>query len=191
LQERGGGTLRPATPPHPMRRREQSERACEPRAERKAEQRLAYYRTTRSTAYVMRHRPRERSTHQGCALGSVAFMILCSAVGSVIAEQKKPANAIRVLDATARAPQHSRLRRNSLSRRASSAISTGARRAEQRGILHPRHKSPSAGKKPPRRNGTADHPQHIRGVEAGGGSFEHPRMEEEYGGQPAAAPQPD
>jgi hypothetical protein len=83
-----------------MRAREPSERACEPRAERKAEQLLAYYRTTRCTAYVMRHRPRERSMHQGCALGSVAFMILCSAVGSVIAEEKKPANAIRVLEAT-------------------------------------------------------------------------------------------
>ena len=84
-----------------MRGREPSKCACEPRAERKAEQPLAYYRTTGSVAYVMRDRPREWSMHQGCALGSVAFMmILCSAVGSVIAEEKKPANAIRVLEAT-------------------------------------------------------------------------------------------
>jgi hypothetical protein len=34
------------------------------------------------------------------ALGSVAFTILCSPVGSVTAEEKKPANAIRVLEAT-------------------------------------------------------------------------------------------
>jgi hypothetical protein len=38
--------------------------------------------------------------HQGWAVGSVAFMILFSAVGSVTAEEKKPANAIRVLEAT-------------------------------------------------------------------------------------------
>ena len=37
---------------------------------------------------------------QGYVLGLVAFMILCSEVGSVIAEEKKPANAIRVLEAT-------------------------------------------------------------------------------------------
>src|SRR5262245_45816037 len=37
---------------------------------------------------------------QGCVLGLVAFMILCSEIGSVIAEEKKPANAIRVLEAT-------------------------------------------------------------------------------------------
>src|SRR5262245_3932286 len=38
--------------------------------------------------------------HQGWALGSVAFTILFSAVGGVTAEDKKPANAIRVLEAT-------------------------------------------------------------------------------------------
>jgi hypothetical protein len=38
--------------------------------------------------------------HRGWALGSVAFMILCFPVGSVIAEAKKPPNAIRVLEAT-------------------------------------------------------------------------------------------
>jgi hypothetical protein len=38
--------------------------------------------------------------HQGWALGSVAFMILYSPLGSVIAEEKKPRNAIRVLEAT-------------------------------------------------------------------------------------------
>ena len=38
--------------------------------------------------------------HKGCALGFVALMILCSPVGSVTAEEKKPANAIRVLEAT-------------------------------------------------------------------------------------------
>ena len=37
--------------------------------------------------------------HQGWAL-SVAFMILCSSVGSVTAEEKKPTNAIRVVEAT-------------------------------------------------------------------------------------------
>jgi hypothetical protein len=38
--------------------------------------------------------------HKGCALGLVALMILCSPVGSVTAGEKKPANAIRVLEAT-------------------------------------------------------------------------------------------
>jgi hypothetical protein len=38
--------------------------------------------------------------HLGWALGSVAFIILCSPVESVTAEEKKPANAIRVLEAT-------------------------------------------------------------------------------------------
>ena len=38
--------------------------------------------------------------HHGWALGSVAFMILFSAGGSVTAEEKKPTNAIRVLEAT-------------------------------------------------------------------------------------------
>jgi hypothetical protein len=38
--------------------------------------------------------------HQGWAQGSVAFMILFSAVRSVPAEEKKPANAIKVLEAT-------------------------------------------------------------------------------------------
>jgi hypothetical protein len=38
--------------------------------------------------------------HQGWASGSVAFMIFCSAGGSVTAEEKKPTNAIRVLEAT-------------------------------------------------------------------------------------------
>ena len=38
--------------------------------------------------------------HQGWAVGSVAFMILCFPVESVTAEEKKPANAIRVLEAT-------------------------------------------------------------------------------------------
>ena len=37
--------------------------------------------------------------HQGRALG-VAFMVLCSSVGSVTAEEKKPTNAIRVVEAT-------------------------------------------------------------------------------------------
>ena len=37
--------------------------------------------------------------HQGWALG-VAFMILCSLVGSVTSEEKKPTNAIRVVEAT-------------------------------------------------------------------------------------------
>jgi hypothetical protein len=37
--------------------------------------------------------------HQGWALG-VAFMILCSSVGSVTSEEKKPTNAIRVVEAT-------------------------------------------------------------------------------------------
>ena len=36
---------------------------------------------------------------QGWALG-VAFMILCSSVGSVTAEETKPTNAIRVVEAT-------------------------------------------------------------------------------------------
>ena len=38
--------------------------------------------------------------HQGRALGCVAFVILCSAIGSVTAEEKTPANPIRVLEAT-------------------------------------------------------------------------------------------
>src|SRR5262245_35678378 len=38
--------------------------------------------------------------HQGWAQGSIAFMILFSAVGSVTAEDKKPASAIRVVEAT-------------------------------------------------------------------------------------------
>ena len=38
--------------------------------------------------------------HRGRALGWIAFMILCSPVASVTAEEKKPANAIRVLEAT-------------------------------------------------------------------------------------------
>ena len=38
--------------------------------------------------------------HQGWVQGSVAFMILFSAVRSVPAEEKKPANAIKVLEAT-------------------------------------------------------------------------------------------
>ena len=37
---------------------------------------------------------------QGWASGSVAFMIFCSAGGRVTAEEKKPTNAIRVLEAT-------------------------------------------------------------------------------------------
>jgi hypothetical protein len=37
--------------------------------------------------------------HQGWALG-VAFMILCFSVGSVTSEEKKPTNAIRVVEAT-------------------------------------------------------------------------------------------
>ena len=38
--------------------------------------------------------------HQRLALGGVALMILCSSVGSVTAEEKKPTNAIRVVEAT-------------------------------------------------------------------------------------------
>jgi hypothetical protein len=38
--------------------------------------------------------------HQRWALGGAAFMILCSPVGSVTAEEKKPTNAIRVVEAT-------------------------------------------------------------------------------------------
>ena len=38
--------------------------------------------------------------HQGWALGCAAFVILCSAIGSVTAEEKTPANPIRVLEAT-------------------------------------------------------------------------------------------
>jgi len=38
--------------------------------------------------------------HQGWALGGLTFMILCSLAGSVAAEEKKPRNAIRVLEAT-------------------------------------------------------------------------------------------
>jgi len=38
--------------------------------------------------------------HRGRALGWIAFLILCSPVASVPAEEKKPANAIRVLEAT-------------------------------------------------------------------------------------------
>ena len=37
---------------------------------------------------------------QQCWALSVAFMILCSSVGSVTAEEKKPTNAIRVVEAT-------------------------------------------------------------------------------------------
>ena len=37
---------------------------------------------------------------KGWALGSVAVMILCSSVGSATARDKKPRNAIRVLEAT-------------------------------------------------------------------------------------------
>ena len=38
--------------------------------------------------------------HQRLALGGVALMILCSSVGSVTAEEKKPTNAIRIVEAT-------------------------------------------------------------------------------------------
>ena len=41
-----------------------------------------------------------RGLHHGWALGSVVFVILCSQVGSVTAEEKKPLNAVRVLEAT-------------------------------------------------------------------------------------------
>src|SRR5262245_20824290 len=62
----------------------------------------------RATAGLLPHHPfcclRDADTgapgvgmHQ---VWAVAFMILCSAVGSVSAEEKKPANAIRVLEAT-------------------------------------------------------------------------------------------
>ena len=43
---------------------------------------------------------REERMHRGWALGSVAFMILCSSVANVTAEEKKPANAIRILEGT-------------------------------------------------------------------------------------------
>jgi len=42
----------------------------------------------------------EDCMHRGRALGWIAFMIFCSPVASVTAEEKKPANAIRVLEAT-------------------------------------------------------------------------------------------
>src|SRR5262245_41642610 len=38
--------------------------------------------------------------HKGWALGSVTLIVLCSSVGSVTAEDKKPRNAIKVLEAT-------------------------------------------------------------------------------------------
>jgi hypothetical protein len=38
--------------------------------------------------------------HRGWALGPVAFMILCCPLGSAAAEEKKPRNAIKVLEAT-------------------------------------------------------------------------------------------
>jgi hypothetical protein len=38
--------------------------------------------------------------HQRLALGGVALMILCSSVGSVTAEEKKPTNAIRIVEGT-------------------------------------------------------------------------------------------
>jgi hypothetical protein len=38
--------------------------------------------------------------HQGWILGCVAFMILCFPAGNITAEEKKPRNAIRVLEAT-------------------------------------------------------------------------------------------
>ena len=38
--------------------------------------------------------------HQRWAIGGLALMILCSSVGSVTAEEKKPTNAIRVVEAT-------------------------------------------------------------------------------------------
>jgi hypothetical protein len=38
--------------------------------------------------------------HQRLALGGVALMILCSSVGSGTAEEKKPTNAIRIVEAT-------------------------------------------------------------------------------------------
>jgi hypothetical protein len=38
--------------------------------------------------------------HQRLALGRVALMVLCSSVGSVTAEEKKPTNAIRITEAT-------------------------------------------------------------------------------------------
>ena len=38
--------------------------------------------------------------HQPWALGGAALMILCSSIGSVTAEEKKPTNAIRVVEAT-------------------------------------------------------------------------------------------
>lgn len=43
---------------------------------------------------------REERMHRRWALGSVAFMILCSSVANVTAEEKKPANAIRILEGT-------------------------------------------------------------------------------------------
>jgi hypothetical protein len=42
---------------------------------------------------------RSPSQRKGWAL-SVAFMILCSSIGSVTAKEKKPTNAIRVAEAT-------------------------------------------------------------------------------------------
>ena len=44
--------------------------------------------------------PREKCMVQGWALVSVASLILCSPVGGVTAEEKKPLHAIRVLEAT-------------------------------------------------------------------------------------------
>jgi hypothetical protein len=53
-----------------------------------------------SVAWATRYKSRNECMHKGCALGLVALMILCSPVGSVTAKEKKPANAIRVLEAT-------------------------------------------------------------------------------------------
>ena len=44
--------------------------------------------------------------HQRLALGGVALMILCSSVGSVTAEEKKPTNAIRVHQRPHQIPNH-------------------------------------------------------------------------------------
>jgi hypothetical protein len=53
-----------------------------------------------SVAWATRYKSRNRCMHKGCALGLVALMILCSPLGSVTAGERKPANAIRVLEAT-------------------------------------------------------------------------------------------
>jgi hypothetical protein len=80
-----------------------SERACARRAERKAGQLLAYYRTTSTTAYVMRNATQTSGVGYapglGRRVGCLHDPFFCGRL-SVTAEEKKPANAIRVLEAT-------------------------------------------------------------------------------------------